>query len=152
MHLYCLNEEKDLELFHTEVGLLFRALQYRRNRAGLKKLMEQDERYKNIDVETLETMTVMLDLPSIWKERKNYMEKNEENEEEYDMCQAIREWSAEEKEAGRQEGRQEGIFEAFCLLIKDGLLQIEEAAKRSHMSVEDFRARMEQTDLQKGHL
>lgn len=70
------------------------------------------------------------------------MFKNEK--EEYDMCQAIREWSAEEKEAGRQEG----IFEAFCLLIKDGLLQIEEAAKRSHMSVEDFRARMEQTDIQ----
>lgn len=78
------------------------------------------------------------------------MFKNEN--EEYDMCQAIREWSAEEKEAGRQEGRQEGIFEAFCLLIKDGLLQIEEAAKRSHMSVADFHTRMEQTDLQKGHL
>ena len=64
------------------------------------------------------------------------------------MCQAIREWSAEEREAGRQEGRQEGTFEVLCSLIKDGLLQIEEAARRSHMSVEDFREKMERTDIQ----
>ena len=108
MQLYCLNEEQDLRMFHTEVGLLFQALQYRRDRVGLKKLMEQDERYKYIDADTLETMTVMLDLPAIWKERKNYMEKNEENEEEYDMCQAIREWAEEERSIGREEGRKEG--------------------------------------------
>lgn len=108
MQMYCLNEARDLHLFHTEVGLLFQALQYRRDRVGLKKLMEQDERYKYIDVDTLETMTVMLNLPAIWKERKNYMEKNEENEEEYDMCQAIREWAEEERSVGREEGRQEG--------------------------------------------
>ena len=107
MHLYCLNEERDLEFFHTEVGLLFQALQYRGDRAGLKKLMEQDERYKYIDVDTLETMTVMLDLPSIWKERVKYMEKNED-EEEYNMCQAIREWAEEERSIGRAEGRDEG--------------------------------------------
>lgn len=32
---------------------------------NIKKNMEQDERYKYIDVDTLETMSVMLDLPSI---------------------------------------------------------------------------------------
>ena len=70
--------------------------------------MERDERYRNIDVETLETMSVMLDLPSIWKERAKYMGKNEEEEEEYDMCQAIREWAEEERSIGREEGRREG--------------------------------------------
>ena len=70
--------------------------------------MERDERYKYIDIDTLETMTVMLDLPSIWKEREKYMGKNEEEEEEYDMCQAIREWAEEERSIGREEGRKEG--------------------------------------------
>ena len=107
MYLYCLNEEQDLQMFHTEVELLFQALQYRKDRAGLKKLMERDERYRNIDVETLETMSVMLDLPSIWKKRERYVEKHEE-EEEYDMCQAIREWAEEERSIGREEGRREG--------------------------------------------
>ena len=35
------------------------------------------------------------------------MGKNEE-EEEYDMCQAIREWAEEERSIGREEGREEG--------------------------------------------
>ena len=108
MQLYCLNEERDLQIFHTEVGLLFQALQYRKDRAGLRNLIEQDERYKYIDIDTLETMTVMLDLPSIWKEREKYMGKNEEDEEGYDMCQAIREWAEEERSIGRAEGRREG--------------------------------------------
>ena len=113
MQLYCLNEEKDLEFFHTEVGLLFQALQYRKDRAGLKKLMEKDERYRHIDAETLETMSVMLEKPSIWKNREKYMGKNEEDEEEYDMCQALREWAEEERNIGREEGRAEGQRTGF---------------------------------------
>ena len=108
MHLYCLNEAEDLQVFHTEIGVLFQALQYRKDRAGLKNLMEQDERYGRIDADTLETMSVMLELPSIWKKREKYMEQNEENEEGYDMCQAIREWAEEERSIGRQEGQLEG--------------------------------------------
>ena len=108
MHLYCLNEAHDLQLFHTEVGMLFKALQYRKDRAGLRDLVQRDERYRHVDADTLETMSVMLNLPSIWRERGNYMEQNEENEEGYDMCQAIREWAEEERSIGRKEGRQEG--------------------------------------------
>ena len=81
--------------------------------------MEQDERYRNIDVDTLETMTVMLDLPSIWKERLKYMEKNGEDEEGYDMCQAIREWAEEERSIGRAEGRVEGKH----IIVKNMLLR-----------------------------
>ena len=123
MQLYCLNEAHDLKLFHTEVEILFQALQYRKDRTGLKKLMEQDERYKSIDVDTLETMSVMLELPSIWKNRKKYMEKNEEDKEEYDMCQAIREWAEEERSIGHQEGRQEGLDEKTRTIVRNMLLR-----------------------------
>ena len=108
MQLYCLNEDKDLEVFRTEVGLLFQALQYRGDRVRLKDLMEQDTRYQSIDEDTLETMSVMLDLPSIWKKRAKYMENNEEDREEYNMCQAIREWAEEERSIGREEGIVQG--------------------------------------------
>ena len=110
MQLYCLNEEQDLRMFHTEVGLLFQALQYRRDRAGLKELMEQDERYQHIDAETLETISVMLEKPSIWENREEYMGKNEEDKEEYNMCQALREWAEEERSIGREEGQRTGFL------------------------------------------
>ena len=113
IQLYCLNEAHSLQLFRTEVGILFQALQYRKDRAGLKNLMEQDERYKSIDVDTLETMSVMLELPSIWKNREKYMGMNEEDKEEYNMCQAIREWAEEERSIGRKEGRVEGQQTGF---------------------------------------
>ena len=108
MQLYCLNEAKDLEVFHTEVGMLFQTLQYRKDKAGLRNLVQKDERYRHVDAETLETMSVMLEQPSLWNERRNYMEKNEENEEGYDMCQALKEWAEEERSIGRKEGRAEG--------------------------------------------
>ena len=41
------------------------------------------------------------------------MEKNEENEEGYDMCQALKEWAEEERSIGRKEGRAEGQQAGF---------------------------------------
>ena len=119
MNLYCLNEAADLQVFHTEVGLLFQTLQYRKDRAGLKALVQRDERYRHMDIDTLETMAVMLNLPSVWKERRNYMEKNEENEEEYDMCQAIREWAEEERSIGREEG----LMESRRVIVRNMLMR-----------------------------
>lgn len=141
MQLYCVNELEDFSVFHTELRELFTALQYRKDKEKLKELVLKKEEYSHLDADTAEAIAVMVNLPENWI--KNQMYKFKNDKEEYDMCQAIREWSAEEREAGRQEG----VFEAFCSLVKDGLLQLEEVAKRSQMSVEEFRARMEQTDL-----
>ena len=41
----------------------------------------------------------------------------------------------------RREGIMEGTVTALAGLVKDGLLTIEEAAKRSNMSVSDFRGK-----------
>lgn len=99
LRLYCLNEAEDLEQFRTEVGQLFRALQYRGDRAGLKKLLESNSEYKHLDRDTLEAMSVLLRLPTAWEKREMIMSKNRETEE-FDMCQAIREWEAEAKRTG----------------------------------------------------
>lgn len=99
LHLYCLNEAEDLELFHTEVGQLFRALQYRSDRAGLRKLLEANSEYQHLDRDTLEAISVMLKFPTAWEKREIIMSKNEEREE-FNMCQALIEWEAEAKEIG----------------------------------------------------
>ena len=46
------------------------------------------------------------------------------------------------KEEGRREGRQEGAFEMLVTLVKDGLLNIKEAAKRAGITEETFRQKM----------
>ena len=74
------------DLFNS---ILFQALQYRKNRAGLKALLQDNPEYQQLDADTLEVMSVMLELPSIWKQREKYVKRNEWNKEEYDMCQAM---------------------------------------------------------------
>lgn len=104
LHLYCLNEANDLKLFHTEVRILFQALKYRGDKAGLKRLIQNDPEYQRLDMDTLEVMSVMLEIPDIWSHREKYVDKNNGRQEEYNMCQAIREWAEEERSIGREEG------------------------------------------------
>ena len=107
LRLYCVNEADNLEMFHTEVRQLFCALQYRKDLAGLRRLLESDPAYHHLDRDTLEAMTVLLKMPSVW-ERKDRIKKKNEDREEYDMCQAVREWAEEERQIGKKEGRKQG--------------------------------------------
>lgn len=106
-HLYCLNEADNSELFHTEIGILFQALRYRGDRGALKRLILSNSEYRKVDTDTLEVMAVMLDLPSIFKNREKYMNYNNKDREEYNMCQAIREWAEEERSIGLKLGAEE---------------------------------------------
>lgn len=125
LHLYCVNEAEDLENFQTEVKLFFKALKYRKDWVGLKKLMQQDTGYRAVDADTLEVISVVLELPSIWRDRKKYMSKNQEEKEEYDMCQAVKEWAEEERGIGREEGivkgRMLGEEEKTLIIVKNML-------------------------------
>lgn len=116
--LYCLNEAENLDVFKTEVGSLFRALKYREDRDGLRKLLQGNKEYRKLDADTLETMTVVLKLPELWENRVLYME---DGKEEYNLCKAVKEWSAEERRIGRKEGRREGKEETRFAVVKNML-------------------------------
>ena len=69
-----------------------------------------------------------------------------EKEETIDMCKAIEEMLADAKAEGENlgltQGRLEGKFESLAELVKDGILDINEAASRVDMSVEEFENQM----------
>jgi flagellar biosynthesis/type III secretory pathway protein FliH len=75
-----------------------------------------------------------------------------EKEETVDMCKAIEEMLADAKAEGENlgltqgfsQGRLEGKFESLAELVKDGILDISEAAKRVDMSVEEFERKIHQ--------
>lgn len=118
MQLYCLNEARDLQMFHTEVGTLFEALQHRKDREGLKRLIQSDPRYQQLDADTLEIMSVMLEWPSVWRQREKCIMNDTED---YDMCQAVREWAEEERSIGRLEGHKAGVNEKTYTIVKNML-------------------------------
>lgn len=53
-------------------------------------------------------LSALLNVPQMWEEREQYMNREAE-EEEYDMCQAMREWLEDERNEGIQAGVQQGI-------------------------------------------
>lgn len=45
------------------------------------------------------------------------------------------------------QGREEGEFKTMLELVRDGVLTMEEAAVRKHMSVEEFQRRIQELKL-----
>ena len=128
-------------MFHTQIRSVFELLPLRKDKKRLIKKLTEDEAYKHIDEDSLEFLSVIMDNTAIWKNRhrfkKNVIETDESaknEQEEYDMCQAIRELI----EDGKQEGIKEGRLQILIDMVKVGLLKIEDAALRCGLSVEEF--------------
>ena len=116
--LFCLNEETDLNVFHTEIRQLFEILRYRKNKAGLRQVMSENPEYLHMDADTMEVAAVALNAPYIWEEREQYM--NSEEREEYNMCQALEEWAEEERTEGFAEGVKQKLIEQVCKKLRKG--------------------------------
>ena len=117
-NLFCVNEQKEFECFHTELRELLRAMNYRKDKRKFLSL-EKDERYAHLSKETWEAIATMTGRSFFEENMETYKSQNENQREEYDMCQALREiredffneGKAEGREEGRAEGRAEGKAE-----------------------------------------
>ncbi len=89
--LICINEMEDFHLFRTELRDLMELLKLRDNRSEIKRVVEEDRWKKTITADTLEAASVLLNAPSIWKNRTKYGNRKEG----YNLCRALREWREE---------------------------------------------------------
>lgn len=78
----------------------------------------------------------------LWENRAMYMNSNSDKEE-YDMCQALREWVEEERSIGIEKG----TFLTLFSLVSQGLLQLQDAAKQVNMTEAEFREKMEKSEI-----
>ena len=125
-NLFCVNEQKEFECFHTELRELLRAMNYRKDKRKFLSL-EKDERYAHLSKETWEAIATMTGRSFFEENRETYKSQNGDQEE-YNMCQALREiredffneGRAEGREEGRAEGRAEGREEGREEGIKEG--------------------------------
>ena len=113
-NLFCVNEQEEFECFHTELRELLRAMNYRKDKRKFLSL-EKDERYAHLSKETWEAIATMTGRSFFEENMETYKSQNENQREEYDMCQALREiredFFNEGKAEGREEGHQAGIKE-----------------------------------------
>lgn len=119
MHLYCVNENMDFSMFHTELRELFTLLKFRKDREGLQKLVSESAIYKNIDMETARVAAILMDTEDIWLREDKYRNKKE-GEVTYNMCQAVQEWAEEERMIGITQGEKKTVINLICRKIKKG--------------------------------
>ena len=126
-NLFCVNEQEEFESFHTELGELLRAMNYRKDKRKFLSL-EKDERYAHLSKETWEAIATMTGRSFFEENMETYKSQNGDQEE-YNMCQALREiredffneGKAEGREEGRAEGRTEGRAEGRAEGREEGI-------------------------------
>ncbi len=124
--LYCVNEEQDFSMFHTDVRSVFELLPLRKDKKRLLEKLESNKEYTHMTEDSLEFLSVVMYSPGIWKNRKKYMNKSknvdsQKEVEDYDMCQAIRELIEDGRQEGRLEGRLDGRQEGHLETMKQNV-------------------------------
>ena len=103
--LFCVNEQEGFEEFHSDLKQLFRAMNCRKNKEKMAELIK-DESYSHLSEETWEAIAVMTDNAAMLQKKDLYKTENQEKEE-YNMCQALEELMEDERIVGRNEGNLE---------------------------------------------
>lgn len=127
--------DKELQKFQSSLREVLGCIKYSNDKEKLSAFMKDNPRM-NMDImaaRVVEVVTNMsIEIP--------------EGEETIDMCKAIEDMIKEraciEREEGKLEGKIEGKYEILTNLVKDGILSIQEAAKRMNMTEEEFRSKM----------
>lgn len=125
--------EKEFELFETDIGKVFRLIKHSESKEDLKKIVEHDPYYSNMDRDAY-----MVSINYMQAKELLRYEKAEKEGGVYDMCTGIKEWLKDEREEGREEGLEEGKVCLLIDLVNDNVINITEAAKRLKISEEDF--------------
>lgn len=134
--LYCVNEERNFSMFHTEIRNVFELLPLRKDKKRLLQKLEQNSTYKHMSEDSLELLSVLMDSPSIWKNRKKYIVPNDviqettnPESEEYNMCQAIRELIEDGRQEGLSQGRMENLKQNVESLMCSLSISLEKACE-----------------------
>ncbi len=128
--------DEDFGKFHTDLNSVLKYLKNAGSKRKLEELTESDAAYQSLAPKTASMLNTITDSKLKLRRRKGRV----------NMCQAIREMREESEAIGEARGRKEGReeerakkFEAFGGLVADGLISMTEAAKRTGVSVAEFR-------------
>lgn len=82
MHIVCINEMTDFQIFSSSLKELFTVLSYRSDKKKLWQLVEENDSYHKLDIETAEVIGVMLGM-----DKKMF---HAQGEDKVNMCEALR--------------------------------------------------------------
>ncbi len=130
VNIYNLKELQE-ENYQTEWREIIAVFKRSKDKEAMKTYyLEHKERFRQLDDISINVMGVL-----IGKRTLKFFPQEEGG---LDMCKAFE----DEREEGREEGRVEGKINALVELVKDGLIKLEDAAKRLNMTPEELAGRI----------
>jgi len=150
--------EEDLEKMDSDLkyvlGIMKCTRSEKKYEAYIRKNREYFSHIPRSAADVIDVCTNIRDIMSCLEFTLN----EESGEEEADMCKALNDIKREAenkgirqgreegrkqgREQGRKQGMKEGAFNTLCSLVKDGLLELEEAAKRANLTELAFSEKM----------
>ena len=117
LHLFCINEQNGFDTFHSDLKPLFQAMNCRNDKEKMAELMK-DEIYAHLNEDTWDAIAVMTDNAAMLQKKNLYKTENQEKEE-FNMCQALEALMEDERIAGRNEGRNEATLEKTKIVVRN---------------------------------
>lgn len=105
INLLNIKKLEQTDIFHTDLKQVFDFIRYAKDKRKLKWLVENDPAYKNMHEDAYDIIAAFT------KSQELVQIKERTGGEEQDMCQALKEWAADERREGKIEGRIEGQVE-----------------------------------------
>ena len=99
INLIDIRKLEDTSVFKTDVRQVFDFIRFSSNKDALKELVEKDDYYKNMETDAYDVVAQYTDETKLVAVKEYY-----EKEGPVNMCQAIKDWIAEEREAGIESG------------------------------------------------
>ena len=132
INLVDIRKLEDTSVFQTDVRQVFDFIRCSSDKNALKKLIETDDYYKNMEEDAFDVAVQYTNATELI-EAKVYYEK----EGMVDMCQALTELLADEREEGREKGREEGREEGKTLGRDEKLRElVEKKVRKGHTIAE----------------
>lgn len=101
----------------------------------MQQEIETNPDYEEVDIETIEAISVMLDMLKLWEQRNDFMRKEESVG--INMCQAVREMFESVRLEGVTEGRVEGMQDNIRKIMKNLKMTAEKAMNVLEVQEED---------------
>ena len=134
LHLIAPHEikKKDFSKFHSELRLVMKYIKYSKDKEEFYKAVGEDEAFKSVSKTTADLINLMTGYDfSVPEDEGGNV----------NVCEAIKGIKEDAWNDGRNEGKDEGKIITLLEFIDDGIIDIDEAAKRAGMTVEEFKRR-----------
>lgn len=138
IHLIEIKKLQNTDVFHTDLRQVFDFIRYSKDKTKLKTLVQSDSAYSHLDEDAYDMAALYTNTTELIKLKAHHQKGDN-----VDMCQAIKEWLADE--------RAEGLKEGMVIFILDNIEEnipmeriCEKLQRRFGLTAEDARAAYEE--------